>query len=88
MPATISESGQFPVLLQTLIASNFASGATPIWDLLEEVNGSETAIPATWVPWPLSSRGLLSLLKKSWPAGIFVQFPARNVASVQFPRDW
>ena len=47
MPARMSELGQFPVLLQTLIASTFASGATPMWDLLDEVKGSDIAMPAT-----------------------------------------
>ncbi len=49
-----------PALFVTFTATSFASGATP-----SAVLPLATAIPATWVPWPLSSSALSSSLVSS-----------------------
>ena len=50
--------------LNTFKAYRRASGATPTTPV---PLSSAAMLPATWVPWPLSSKGSLSLLTKSLP---------------------
>src|SRR5919108_3696789 len=52
MPQTICEVAPEPAEFSTLTAHRRAPGATPTTPLASSL---AAAIPATWVPWPLSS---------------------------------
>ena len=65
-PSAIVESKPSPVLSSTFTGRIRAVQATPAMPTPLLV--SAAAIPATIVPWPLSSAALVSLLTKSWPA--------------------
>ncbi len=54
IPARISDALPLPLLSRTLIPIILASGAIPLYLPLDMVPFPAT-VPATWVPWPLSS---------------------------------
>ncbi|MNY00133.1 hypothetical protein D3C86_1326160 [compost metagenome] len=73
MPWAIAEVEPEPSEPSTLMARILVLGATPTTPL--PLLARAAMVPATWVPWPWSSMGSLSLLPKSGP---LMTLPARS----------